>query len=480
VLDEPVASLDPIARRRFVTELVDGAPDAPRTVLFSSHIVSDLERVANKVWILKDGRLAWAGDLDALKDSVVRLHIRARRALPRDLEVPNALSRLPARHHVRYRLSGAGDVGAQNAPLPAVFSRADARRGAARGAARVGAGARAAGGTAAAAAGGGARAAVHHELRAVLHLLSRARHDRFRCVLARHRPREAFRVPHDPGRRAPTADEALLGWAACWTVLAVAYLRAPRFAPYRWPPRFEALHKLDRRFAADTGRTFTRAAAFATWLTGTLPWGAKQWLTSAVIVLLGAAVVTALLRNPVGLPGAIFLANLAVLPIVGPPAANIIARRTKLLCLVSGQSRRALFASVERNLWAGYLPRGLLATTSFAAAMGLAFDLTVRMVGGVLLVFASSTPLAIYLGLAATRRIRLLEVVAAVPFVASVALGTWAALAAPQHTGWLARVTAAQVVAAVAVRAFAILRWQRLDWLEFRPVRLLHQRLGVR
>ncbi|HET8696751.1 MAG TPA: ABC transporter ATP-binding protein [Gammaproteobacteria bacterium] len=92
VLDEPVASLDPIARRRFITELVDGAPGAPRTVLFSSHIVSDLERVANKVWILKDGRLAWAGDLDALKDSVVRLHIRGRRALPPELKVPNALS----------------------------------------------------------------------------------------------------------------------------------------------------------------------------------------------------------------------------------------------------------------------------------------------------------------------------------------------------------------------------------------------------
>jgi ABC-2 type transport system ATP-binding protein len=92
VLDEPVASLDPIARRRFVTEIIDRARDAQRTVLFSSHIVSDLERAANKVWILKDGRLAWAGDLDALKESVVRLHIRGRGALPADLQVPDALA----------------------------------------------------------------------------------------------------------------------------------------------------------------------------------------------------------------------------------------------------------------------------------------------------------------------------------------------------------------------------------------------------
>ena len=92
VLDEPVASLDPIARRRFIAELVDGARGGRRTVLFSTHIVSDLERAANKVWILKHGGLAWAGDLDTLKESVVRLHLRARHALPADLRVPNALS----------------------------------------------------------------------------------------------------------------------------------------------------------------------------------------------------------------------------------------------------------------------------------------------------------------------------------------------------------------------------------------------------
>jgi ABC-2 type transport system ATP-binding protein len=92
VLDEPVASLDPIARRRFITEIVDVGQTLGRTVLFSTHIVSDLERAANKIWILKDGRLAWDGDLDALKESVVRLHIRARRNLPADLAVPHALS----------------------------------------------------------------------------------------------------------------------------------------------------------------------------------------------------------------------------------------------------------------------------------------------------------------------------------------------------------------------------------------------------
>src|SRR5690606_34366911 len=82
VLDEPVASLDPLARRDFLKQLLASADQEGRTVLFSSHIVSDLERAANKAWIVKDGRLAWHGELDALKESVVRLHIRGRRPLP--------------------------------------------------------------------------------------------------------------------------------------------------------------------------------------------------------------------------------------------------------------------------------------------------------------------------------------------------------------------------------------------------------------
>jgi len=92
ILDEPVASLDPVARRQFLEQIVDVAADGARSVVLSSHIVSDVERLANKIWIVKDHRLYWQGDFDALKDSIVRLHIRAARALPDSLSIPNALS----------------------------------------------------------------------------------------------------------------------------------------------------------------------------------------------------------------------------------------------------------------------------------------------------------------------------------------------------------------------------------------------------
>jgi len=92
VLDEPASSLDPVARRRFLRELLEIAESPARTVLFSTHIVSDLERVASQVWIIRDGRLAWAGDLDSLKESVVRVTLLARDALPLHLGIEGAVS----------------------------------------------------------------------------------------------------------------------------------------------------------------------------------------------------------------------------------------------------------------------------------------------------------------------------------------------------------------------------------------------------
>jgi ABC-2 type transport system ATP-binding protein len=82
ILDEPVASLDPLARRQFLQELIDFVSDGSRTILFSTHIVSDLERIASRVWILKDGRLAIDESLDALKERSERVELVAAGAGP--------------------------------------------------------------------------------------------------------------------------------------------------------------------------------------------------------------------------------------------------------------------------------------------------------------------------------------------------------------------------------------------------------------
>ena len=57
VLDEPASALDPVARRELLREIALRAGEAGTTVLFSTHIVSDLERVASEVAFLHEGKL---------------------------------------------------------------------------------------------------------------------------------------------------------------------------------------------------------------------------------------------------------------------------------------------------------------------------------------------------------------------------------------------------------------------------------------
>ncbi|MRX09606.1 ATP-binding cassette domain-containing protein [Pseudoduganella sp. FT25W] len=66
VLDEPVASLDPIGRRDFLQELINDVIERDTTVIFSTHILSDLERVALDVAFLQGGKIVLQGALDDL------------------------------------------------------------------------------------------------------------------------------------------------------------------------------------------------------------------------------------------------------------------------------------------------------------------------------------------------------------------------------------------------------------------------------
>ena len=73
VLDEPVASLDPAGRRDFLRELVDQVLGRGTTVVFSTHILSDLERVAFNVAFLSEGRIALQAPLDELLETTRRV-----------------------------------------------------------------------------------------------------------------------------------------------------------------------------------------------------------------------------------------------------------------------------------------------------------------------------------------------------------------------------------------------------------------------
>jgi len=66
ILDEPVSALDPLARREFLQGLMESAVDTGVSVILSSHVVSDLERICDYLMILVASRVRLAGDIDEL------------------------------------------------------------------------------------------------------------------------------------------------------------------------------------------------------------------------------------------------------------------------------------------------------------------------------------------------------------------------------------------------------------------------------
>ena len=106
LLDEPVASLDPVARRQFLQSLLQFTEDEQHTILFSTHITSDLERVASHVAMLSEGVVGYAGELDRLKDDVKRVRLDSDRELPCDLAIPGALRTHVDGQHALAAVSG--------------------------------------------------------------------------------------------------------------------------------------------------------------------------------------------------------------------------------------------------------------------------------------------------------------------------------------------------------------------------------------
>jgi ABC-2 type transport system ATP-binding protein len=92
LLDEPSSGLDPIVRRDILGAIVRTIADEGRTVLFSSHLLGEVERVSDQVAMIKSGRILFCDALDRVKTLHARLTLRfedPRRSPP---SLPGALS----------------------------------------------------------------------------------------------------------------------------------------------------------------------------------------------------------------------------------------------------------------------------------------------------------------------------------------------------------------------------------------------------
>ncbi len=90
LLDEPAGGLDVVARREFLDQMLELIREEGKTVFFSSHILSDVERVADEIGILAQGTLRISEPLDRLKETVKQVRFYGFSQSTDGFEVPGA------------------------------------------------------------------------------------------------------------------------------------------------------------------------------------------------------------------------------------------------------------------------------------------------------------------------------------------------------------------------------------------------------
>lgn len=76
LLDEPSSGLDPIVRRDILGAIVRTIADEGRTVIFSSHLLTEVERVSDRVAMIRSGRIEFCDSIERVKQSHARLTLR--------------------------------------------------------------------------------------------------------------------------------------------------------------------------------------------------------------------------------------------------------------------------------------------------------------------------------------------------------------------------------------------------------------------
>jgi len=92
ILDDPTMGLDALVRREFMESIVGVLHETGATVFFSSHIIEDVERVADWIGILHEGKLIVQSRLEELKQSVKRVIVTFPEQAP-PLDLPGVLQR---------------------------------------------------------------------------------------------------------------------------------------------------------------------------------------------------------------------------------------------------------------------------------------------------------------------------------------------------------------------------------------------------
>ena len=92
VLDEPSSGLDPIVRRDILEAIIRAIADEGRTVLFSSHLLNEVERVSDHVTMINKGKIVFSAPLDDIKETHRCLTLRFAEAQARPPQLAGVLT----------------------------------------------------------------------------------------------------------------------------------------------------------------------------------------------------------------------------------------------------------------------------------------------------------------------------------------------------------------------------------------------------
>ena len=93
ILDDPTLGLDTVARRQFLELAIDLLHKDGRTILFSSHILSDVERIAERIGILVAGKLVADCPLEDLKERITKLRLIFAENAPEHLHLTDIINK---------------------------------------------------------------------------------------------------------------------------------------------------------------------------------------------------------------------------------------------------------------------------------------------------------------------------------------------------------------------------------------------------
>ena len=110
LLDEPLASLDPLARREFLSALMDAVAEKPMTVILSSHLIADLERVCDHLMVLRSGQVQALGATDELLATHKMLIGPPQRRRPKIAGVDQIVSASRAERQIQLLVRTSGDI----------------------------------------------------------------------------------------------------------------------------------------------------------------------------------------------------------------------------------------------------------------------------------------------------------------------------------------------------------------------------------